>query len=88
MRILFGALSFAAGVVLFFLLAKLLIAGLFFALGLALFAFFVHKLRLARYGYPTTESADYRQTYRYPAVHTQAGWQDNGSFRFRTISIQ
>lgn len=92
MRILFGALSFAAGVVLFFLFAKLLIAGLLFALGLAAFAFFVHKLRLARYGYGKSDHfggfSDHRQAYRYPAVHTQSGWQDNGSFRFQTITVQ
>lgn len=88
MRILFGALSFAAGVVLLFLFAKLLIAGLLFALGLAAFAFFVHKLRLARYGYSTSDTtADY-QAYRYPAVHHHAGWQENGSFRFQTIIVQ
>lgn len=88
MRILFGALSFAAGVVLLFLFAKLLIAGLLFALGLAAFAFFVHKLRLARYGYSTSDTTGYHQAYRYPAVHTHAGWQENGSFRFQTITVQ
>jgi hypothetical protein len=92
MRILFGALSFAAGVVLLFLFAKLLIAGLLFALGLAAFAFFVHKLRLARYGYAQADHygdfAGDHQAYRYPAVHTHAGWQDNGSFRFQTITVQ
>jgi hypothetical protein len=92
MRILFGALSFVAGVVLLFLFAKLLIAGLLFALGLAAFAFFVHKLRLARYGYTQPGhfggfSGDH-QAYRYPAVHNQAGWQDNGAFRFQTITVQ
>lgn len=90
MRVVFGALSFAAGVVLFFLFAKLLVAGLFFALGLAVFGFFVRKLKQARYGYSYRNSfgreAAY-PTYHYPAVQTFSEWTEDGRYKYRTVQV-
>lgn len=90
MRVVFGALSFAAGVVLFFLFAKLLVAGLFFALGLAVFAFFVRKLKQVRYGYNYRNrfggEAAYA-TYHYPAVQSFPGWTEDGKYKYQTIQV-
>ncbi len=94
MRVVVFALSVVAGVVLFFLFAKLLVAGLFFALGLALFGFFIKKLRRLRYGYRSQHSdwpdhwTRYRAGYRYPALQRFEEWQDDGRQRYRTITIQ
>ncbi len=92
MRVVFSALSFAAGVVLFFLFAKLLVAGLFFALGLAVFAFFVKKLKQARYGYGKWHQSRFGAehayaTYRYPAVQSFGEWSEDGTYKHRTITV-
>lgn len=92
MRVVFGALSFAAGVVLFFLFAKLLVAGLFFALGLAVFAFFIKKLKQARYGYGSWQQARFDvehayATHRYPAVQAFPEWTEDGTYKHRTITV-
>jgi hypothetical protein len=90
MRIVFAALSFATGMLLLFLLAKVLIAGLLFALTLGAFAFFVRKLKYARYPhlrYAESYAGGGFEPYRYPAHQYHSGIQDDGIFRFRTIHI-
>ena len=90
MRVVFGALSFAAGVVLFFLFAKLLVAGLFFALGLAVFAFFVRKLKMARFGGWRQHrfGPEYsHHGYSYPGVQSFSEMTEDGVYKYRTIQV-
>ncbi|MEL7247004.1 MAG: hypothetical protein AAFZ63_06155 [Bacteroidota bacterium] len=90
MRVVFGALSFAAGVVLFFLFAKLLVAGLFFALGLAVFAFFMRKLKRVRYGrwHQHRFGTEHAHTgYSYPAVQAFPELTEDGLYKYRTIRV-
>ncbi|MCB0638681.1 MAG: hypothetical protein KDC54_18750 [Lewinella sp.] len=92
MRVVMFALSLVAGVVLFFLFAKLLVSGLFFFAALAFFGLLLKGARRLIGGPGTTDwSPDdlpWKQTYRYPALAQQAGPREDGSFRYRTITIQ
>lgn len=92
MRVVMFALSLVAGVVLFFLFAKLLIAGLFFFGALAFFALLLKGTRRMLLGEGPGQWSEGPwqnwETYRYPALAATAGPQEDGSFRYRTITIQ
>lgn len=91
MRVVIFALSLVAGVVLFFLFAKLLVAGFFFLITLAVFGFLIRQLRRLRYGgsYRRPRAMPYwmERGYRYPAFQRLDDWQNEGSLRYRTITI-